>query len=143
MTAEALDMPLDVPWQRLAFSTDMVETNMNDDGLPPKWRSSMAVYAYVVPEEQTQDSYPDRRIIYLKLTASITGWCPREDLADQMVVGDNADAWQVSGLQVVTGTGWAAQYWPCWGAIAQLAVYPNPTDGVALSDYPYSSSCST
>jgi hypothetical protein len=137
MTTQALDMPLDVPWQRLAFSTDMIETNMNDDGLPPKWRSSLAAYAYVVAAEDSQEQYPDRRIVYLKLTTSITGWCPREDLLNAVDLGGVTDPHLTSGWQAVMGSDWASKYWPCLGAIAQIAIYPNPSTGVALSDYPY------
>jgi hypothetical protein len=39
--------------------------------------------------------------------------------------------------EVVISSGWAATYWPCLGAIMQLAVYPNSADGVAPDDYPY------
>jgi len=65
MTTQTLTVPLDITWQRLGYSRDMIDTNFGDINLPPKWRSSLAVYSYVVPEEQTAESYPDSRIGYL------------------------------------------------------------------------------
>jgi hypothetical protein len=56
VSSPALALPLDITWRRLAFSRDMVDTNFGDLVLPPKWRSSMAVYQYGVPEEQTAES---------------------------------------------------------------------------------------
>jgi hypothetical protein len=137
VSLELIDAPLDIPWKRLAFSRDMIETNRQDGSLVPKWRSSMAVYAHVLPEETTREVYPDRRILYLKLTASITGWCPAEDLRGGVVVSESNDPWQRSGWQVVDGATWASEYWKCLGAIAQVAIYPRDEDGVALDDYPY------
>ena len=140
MTTQALSLPLDITWQRLGYSRDMIDTNFGDINLPPKWRSSLAVYSYVVPEEQTAESYPDARIIYLKLTCSITGWNPNEDLRETVnldEVGDQLDDTQVSLWKAIQSAGWAETYWPCLGAIAQIAVYPSQDDDVGPDDFPY------
>ena len=42
----------------------MIDTNFGDLKFPPKWRSSLAVYYYMVPEEETAVAYPNSRIMY-------------------------------------------------------------------------------
>ena len=140
MATQSLNLPLDITWQRLAYSRDMVDTSFDLSSLPPKWRSSMAVYSYVVPEEQTIESYPDSRIIYLKLSCSITGFNISEDLVDPKEVdatGDSLDDLQSSSWEAVQSEGWANQYWGCHGAIAQIAVYPSAEDDVGPDDFPF------
>ena len=56
MATQALTLPLDITWQRIGYSRDMIDTNFGDLLLPPKWRSSLTVFAYVVPREQTAES---------------------------------------------------------------------------------------
>jgi hypothetical protein len=141
MTAQALALPVDITWQRFAFTRDMVDTDFGTLELSPKWRSSLAVYAYVVPEEETAESYPDARIVYLRLSCSITGWNPNEELANEIdldEVGDQLDDLQRSSWEVVQGDRWSETYWPCLGAIAQVAVYPGRSDvDVDVDDFPY------
>jgi hypothetical protein len=141
MSTQAMTMPLDVTWQRLAYSRDMLDTNFGDANFPPKWRTSMAIYSYVVPEAQTAQEYPDARIVYLRLTCSITGWNPSEDLLDAVNLEQPRDALddlQTSLWEVIHAQGWAKTYWPCLGAIAQIGIYAHHTDGdVAPDDFPY------
>jgi hypothetical protein len=106
----------------------------------PKWRSSLAVYFYIVPEEETADSYPNSRIVYLKLTCSITGWNPSESLHAAKSKAQETGPWddvQRTFWETIVASGWAQKYWPCLGAIMQIAVYPNSPDGVSPDDYPY------
>jgi hypothetical protein len=124
----------------MAFSRDMVDTNFGDSTFGPKWRSSLAVYYYLVPEEDTADVYPNSRIVYLKFTCSITGYNPSETLANARQVAEDSgalDDLQRSAWEVISGSGWSAKYWPCLGAIMQLAVYPGGGDNVGPDDYPY------
>jgi hypothetical protein len=141
MTTQALNLPLDITWQRFGYSRDMIDTNFGDLNLPPKWRSSMAVYSYVVPREQTAESYPNARIVYLRLTCSITGWNPSEDLLNAVDLennGDQLDDVQKSLWEVIRADGWAKTYWPCLGAIVQIGIYPGQGDGeVGPDNYPY------
>jgi hypothetical protein len=78
MTIPSLTPPQDITWKRMAFSRDMVDTDFGNMAFPPKWRTSLSVYYYVVPEEETVDAYPESRVVYLKLSCSITGWNPSE-----------------------------------------------------------------
>jgi hypothetical protein len=140
MSIQTLAPPLDITWTRMAFSRDMVDTNFGDFTFGPKWRSSLAVYYYLVPEEETADDYPNSRIIYLKFTCSITGYNPSETLANARQVAEDSgalDDLQRSTWEVISGSGWSAQYWPCLGAIMQLAVYPSGGENVGPDDYPY------
>ncbi|MEU9324088.1 hypothetical protein AB0D91_09755 [Streptomyces canus] len=141
MGTQLLNLPLDITWRRLAFSRDMVDTSFGDLELPPKWRSSMAIYQYVVPEEQSEEAYPDSRIIYLSLSCSVTGWNPSEALRKAVVfgeAGDQVDDLQRSTWEAIQAEGWAEQYWPCLGAIVQLALYPGEEDReVAPDDIPF------
>lgn len=140
MTAQTLTPPQDITWTRMAFARDMIDTNFGDQLFRPKWRSSLAVYYYFVPDEETADAYPNSRIVYLKFTASITGFNPSEELLGVKKAAEEAGTWddlQRTLWQVIVSSGWAATYWPCLGAIMQLAVYPNNAEGVAPDDYPY------
>lgn len=140
MAIQALTPPQDITWSRMAFSPDMIDTNFVDTGFTPKWRSSLAVYQYVVPEEETADAYPNSRIVYLKFTCSITGWNPSEALRDARKLAQETGNWddmQRTFWDAVVASGWAQKYWGCRGAIMQIAVYPNNAEGVAPDDYPY------
>ncbi len=140
MAIQSLTPPQDITWTRLAFSKDMIDTNFDDFAFSPKWRSSLAVYFFVVPEEETADAYPNSRILYLKLTCSITGFNPSEGLRGVKQAAEAAgtlDDLQRTLWETITSSGWASTYWPCLGAIMQLAVYPNNPAGVAPDDYPY------
>lgn len=137
---KSLALPKDIPWKRLAYSLDMTDVVMDmglPPSLPPKWKSSLAVFYYEVPEEDTIDDYPDRRLVFLKVSASITGFNPCEaPMIDRTTSipssgpvssGDVAEgeynAWRHSLL-----SGWAARYFPCYGAILQVSVYPHKND---------------
>jgi hypothetical protein len=72
MAIQALTPPQDITWTRAVFARDMIDTNFGDLIFGPKWRSSLAVYYYIVPDEETADAYPNSRIVYLKFTSSIT-----------------------------------------------------------------------
>ncbi|HEY8227292.1 MAG TPA: hypothetical protein VIG25_18615 [Pyrinomonadaceae bacterium] len=140
MSIQSLTPPQDITWTRMSFSRDMIDTNFADRVFSPKWRSSLAVYFYIVPEEETADAYPNSRIVYLKMTCSITGWNPSEALRDAKQTARESGTWddlQSTLWEVITASGWASKYWPCLGAIMQVAVYPNDPEGVAPDDYPY------
>jgi hypothetical protein len=140
MSLQPLTPPQDITWTRMAFSRDMMDTNFGDLVFGPKWRSSLAVFYYIVPPEDTADGYPNSRIVYLKLTSSITGYNPSEDLQAARTAAEEAgtlDDLQRTLWDVIISSGWAATYWPCLGAILQLGVYPNSPEGVAPDDYPF------
>jgi hypothetical protein len=136
----SLTPPRDITWKRMAFSRDMLDTNFGDMTFPPKWRTSLTVYYYIVPEEETVDAYPESRIVYLKLSCSITGWNPSEELAQIKIAASESDQWddlQKSIWEAVEASSWASKYWGCHGAIMQIGVFPSKVDQVDPDDYPY------
>jgi len=137
MSIQSLNPPQDIAWNRIAYSTDMIDKNFGDLNFPRKWRSSLAVYYSIVPEEETADAYPNTRIVYLRLTCSITGWNAYEDLLNASgKMSDNSDDMQLSIWETIFSEGWASVYWPCLGAIMQIAVYPPIGSTVDTDDYP-------
>lgn len=66
-----LNLPTDIPWKRICVTEDMIDKIVCDDRLPAKWQTSLAVFKYV-PEDEFQ-LFPDYKISYLKVTATITG----------------------------------------------------------------------
>ena len=141
MTIPSLTPPQDITWKRMAFSRDMVDTDFGNMAFPPKWRTSLSVYYYVVPEEETVDAYPESRVVYLKLSCSITGWNPSEELVEAKKIASESDWWddlQKSIWDVIEGSSWASKYWGCHGAIMQIGVFPSGADHqVGPDDYPY------
>lgn len=146
MSAEAPKSPKDITWERLAFSPDMFDTNFGDPSTPPKWRSSLAAFYYTVPEDETKENYPDRRIMYLRVMASITGcnFTSEGLVADEFVVEKLKELldknvlnnYQTSILQTITGK--LSYYYPCSGTILQVAVFPHKSEkNVSLEDFPY------
>jgi hypothetical protein len=140
MVTQLLNPPIDITWRRLARVTWWIRTSW-DLLVPPKWRSSLAVYDYVVPEEQTAESYANSRIVYLQVTCSVTGWNPSEELRGAVHLedaGEQLDDLQRSTWQAIRAEGRAEQYWPSLGAIVQIAVYPSEDDGeVSPNDFPF------
>jgi hypothetical protein len=134
MAIDALSIPCDIPWKRVAVSRDMFDPRRGGS-LPPKWRSSLTVYAYPVPVDTTSDDYPESRILYPPLSARSPGGSARVALTDDTVL---APAWWAAAA-------WAAgrpaarvsEYWGCVCAFAQLAIFPRDPDGVPIDDYPY------
>ncbi len=59
MATDALSIPHDISWKRVAFSRDMFDPRRGGS-LPPKWRSSLTVYAYPIPLADTAEDYFQR-----------------------------------------------------------------------------------
>jgi hypothetical protein len=128
---KSLALPKDIPWKRLAYSIDMTDPVM-DSNLPSKWRSSLGVFYHEVPEEETIEDYPDRRIVFLKVTASITGFnlneaAVCEDIKRSILSGNIAEA-ECSRWEALFASQWVRKYFPCYGAILQVCVFPHKDD---------------
>jgi hypothetical protein len=130
MALVGLDFPTDIRWQRVCHSEDMTDTNPCDEVAPPKWQSSIAVYRYV-PEDEYQ-SYEGRRLIYYKVTCTISSYQPRAD----EVEGAIAKAGTLTTGEAQELDRKLKSYAPCNGAILQVTVAPQE-DGVRRRDYPY------
>ena len=64
--SQSLGLPIDVPWSLIAASPDMMDTTFCDDGFPPPWRSSLAIYAYEPSPDDLPQQLCDQRVTYLK-----------------------------------------------------------------------------
>ncbi len=130
-TAFKLGLPIDIPWKRICVTNDMVDRIVCDAVLPPKWHSSIAIFKYR-PEDEYQ-LYPDYDITYLKVTCTITGYQPLEDEIQGQINWDSVDVTTLDGV-----TELLSSYYPCTGAILQIAVGPRHQDSdVPLSEYPF------
>lgn len=131
MTAFKLNLPTDIPWQRICVTEDMVDRVVCDNELPPKWHSSIAVFKYVPPDDF--QLHAGRKITYLKVTATITGYQP----LDEEIQGEiDWDGLSVGTRDAITEL--LTSYYPCNGAILQVVVGPhgaNPT--IPKADYPF------
>jgi hypothetical protein len=127
-----MSLPTDIPWKRLAASRDMIDRTYGDLKFPPKWRSSIAVF-YHEPADLPPE-FCNRRITYLKVVASITNfqWGEEDSKAMEALRESFSEykAWPTLGTAL-------GDSYPCYGALLQLGVYPNPADRVPLHDYPY------
>src|SRR5438874_1321742 len=128
MALSALDYPTDVRWERVCVSRDMLDPKGCDQGAPPRWQTSIAIFRYV-PEEQYQ-VYPGRRIVYYKVSCTITGYQPQSE-----EIGAAID-WSKLTLQEVQDYEKAlTEPLPCHGALVQVTVTAPGSDRVA--DHPY------
>ncbi|MGH9238473.1 MAG: hypothetical protein ACRD3G_10590 [Vicinamibacterales bacterium] len=131
MSSFQLNLPTDIPWERICHTEDMADTNPCDQTAPPKWQSSIAVFRYV-PDEEYQRYDKGRRLIYYKVSCTISSYQPQSD--------------EVQGALAQTGvltTGEARElkkklesFAPCNGAIVQVTVAPHE-EGIPVRDYPY------
>lgn len=141
MTIASFTLPIDIPWKRIAISEDMIDPVACDRELPPRWMSSVAVFAYEPPEDQQRTD--DFRVSYLKVSCSITGFQsgdPRLSPRDREInirkwLGRSK--WTNADLKERLGEA-AAAYYPCNGAILEVVVAPHPDDKrFTLAEYPY------
>lgn len=126
-----LNLPTDIPWKRICVTEDMVDRVVCDANLPPKWHSSLAVFKYV-PEDEFQ-MYPNYKITYLKVTATITGYQPLDDEIQGEIDWDGLNTETREGI-----TELLTSYHPCNGAILQVVVGPkgnNPR--IPKEQYPF------
>lgn len=134
MALDALGIPLDIPWRRIAWSRGML--HRKNAAVPPKWKTSLTVYAHALPLAETEAEYPDDRVVYFKLSASITGWTLSEDLPTTDELEEELDDWQTDAWDHIHTNGPMALYQPCLAAIAQMSIYPSAEE--ATDDtYPY------
>ena len=126
-----LNLPTDIPWERVCVTEDMVDDAVCDRRFPPKWHSSLAVFKYV-PEEEFQ-SYPSYKITYLKVTATITGYQPQGHEVGGDIDWDGLDVGLIGPLEDAL-----TSYHPCNGAILQVSVGPRKgSSQIPKEKYPF------
>jgi len=126
-----LNLPTDIPWERICVTEDMMDPTLCDSRTPAKWQTSLAVFKYRPADEY--QLYPKYRITYLKVTATITGYQP----LDKEIQG--ALDWHGVNVSTIPGlTDLLNSYNPCHGAILQVVVGPHGRhEDVPLSQYPF------
>jgi hypothetical protein len=131
MAIAGLNLPLDIPWERICVTTDML-----DDGsgvgakMPAIWQTSLALYRYVPAEEY--QVYPGRRIVYYKLGCTITNFQPHDD---QLVGLIDAGLFSYGYMQSEEVKRRLSASLPCTGAVVQVSV--TPADGGDPQTFPY------
>lgn len=133
MTIATFSLPVDIPWQRIAFSEDMIDPVACDRRLPPRFRSSSAVFSYEPPEDQQRtDGFV---VSYLKVACTITGYQPSDAeirIRERLGRSGWTRADHNEYLQSVVG-----RYYACYGAMLEVVVAPHPEDQFPLHKYPY------
>jgi hypothetical protein len=143
MAITELSLPVDIPWKRMGVSVDMIDTKPGALEFPDKWRSSIAIF-YHEPTD-TLPEYCNRKITYLKVACTITNYQFGENYGDSGPGEDEGDVTVLKQLrdQFADFYGWdtfhgnVTRSFPCYGALLQIAVYPDPAEKIAPEDYPY------
>lgn len=133
MAATSLSLPIDIPWERVCVTNDMLDpARGNPAETPPMWQSSLALFRYVPPDEY--QIYPDRRIIYYKLSCTISNYQPRsEQLVGLINPGAELTLGAMANDEVLRRL---ATSLPCTGAVVYITVSPaKPTKDI--NTYPY------
>jgi hypothetical protein len=113
-----MSMPANIPWKLIAASPDMMDTVFCNKLFPSAWRSSLALWVY-----EPDDSPEARRLTYLKVSCSITGYQPSEEETDQIV---SAFPDQPTDEQRAARDRILSQYFACYGAVLNVGVFPGP-----------------
>ncbi len=129
-----LNLPTDIPWERICVTEDMIDPIVCDKRLPAKWQTSLAVFKYT-PEDEYQQ-FPKYNISYLKVTSTITGYQPLDKEIQGKIDWSGVDADTEFTNEVLKDL--LNTYHPCNGAILQVIVGPhgNKPD-LPLKKYPF------
>jgi hypothetical protein len=137
MAVGALSLPIDIPWKRIGVSEDMIDPRPCDRTFPPRWRSSAAVFSYE-PDDDYQ-TYDGMVITYVKVSFTVTGFQP----APEEVGLDNRrlESYWNDPEVIRNYLATAGRYYPCNGAILEVAVAPSDEEidagDIPLAEYPY------
>jgi len=129
-----LNLPTDIPWERICVTEDMIDPVVCDKRLPAKWQTSMAVFKFK-PENEYQ-LFPDYNITYLKVTATLTGYQPLDKEIQGRIKWDGVDADTRFTNEVLKEL--LNSYHPCNGAVLQVVVGPQGQQiDLPLKKYPF------
>jgi hypothetical protein len=117
----------DIRWQLLAVSPDMMDTTQGNTNFPFAWRSSLAIYGAVPPTEEQIAC--EQQTLYLKISATITGYQPSKEETEQGYV-------QFPDVPIEEMDRIIKEYFACYGAFVQVAVFPRQAD-TPLASYPH------
>ena len=70
----SLSVPTDIPWRRICVTGDMLDPEPCDLIIPPRWRSSIAVFRHDPPDDF--QPLPHSRVSYLKVCVTLAAFAP-------------------------------------------------------------------
>ena len=129
-SAFKLGLPTDIPWTRVCVTEDMIDNEICDQSIPPKWASSIAVFKYVPPEEYQE--HDDYEISYLKVAVSIAGYVPRDREIEGRLEWDKMTTEEIEAVESLLN-----EYQPCTGALVQISVSRDTADNVRPENQPF------
>jgi hypothetical protein len=133
MPSVLLNVPIDIPWTSVGASSDMMDKTFCDGISPAPWRSSIALYAYQPMVEDLPTELCSQRIVYLKVSCTITGFQPSPEEAEQVVrLGDAMDEADSADLERI-----AREYLACYGVLLNVGVFPASDDIKELGQFPH------
>src|SRR6476659_941900 len=135
MAATSLSLPVDIPWERICVSEDMIDPRVCDTDRPAKWQSSIAVFKYV-PDDDYQ-VYSGRKITYLKVTCTIAGYQPKADEVQGVLTNWSGPVYAGTPFGEDELERRLLEYKPCHEAIVQVTVGPKHGGHIPLAEYPY------
>jgi hypothetical protein len=122
MSLTSLNLPIDIPWRQIAVSPDMMDTAFCDKRYPFAWRSSLALSVFEPSEDDLPEQTCGRRLTYLKVTATITGYEPTaEETAAGYTAFPDVPTEQLDRV--------LRDYFACYGVLLNVAVFPGPASG--------------
>jgi hypothetical protein len=110
----------------------MIDKEPGDLKFPPRWRSSISVF-YHEPTDLPPE-YASRKLTYLKVVCTIMNFAPREDTLYE-TLDSLAERYRFYYYTSDFSANVTKSY-PCYGALVQVGVYPEPADGVEPRDSP-------
>ena len=113
--------PIQIPWELVASSPDMMDETFCNKKFPFPWRSSIAIYAYDVDEASLKTEYADQRISYLKVCCSITGYQPTSSETKKGLT--SFPKVPTDKLKDIF-----SEYFACYGALIEIGVFRHPND---------------
>ncbi|HEX8593853.1 MAG TPA: hypothetical protein VF682_11285 [Pseudomonas sp.] len=128
-----LNLPTDIPWVRRCVSNDMIDRNLCDRTSPLRWRSSIAIFEYE-PDEENQ-TYQGMTITYLKVSCSITGY--QENPEEVGVNRKGLSSYWQDQPGIANYLNLLQAYYPCYGAILEVAVGPEDERNTPIGNFPY------
>ena len=115
----SLSVPTDIPWRRICVSGDMLDPEPCDLIVPPRWRSSIAVFRHDPPDEF--QPLPHSRVSYLKVCVTLAPFAPELEVKLGRRAADMLE-----------------EAFPCHGALLHVTVSPPEEDRAGdRRDFPY------
>jgi hypothetical protein len=115
--AQLLNLPINVLWELIHQSPDMMDVQFCNKRFPFEWRSSLAISVFEPKPEDLPEDLCEGIITYVKVTCTITGYEPtREETERGYVEFPNVPTERLDSI--------LQDYWACYGVLLNVAVFP-------------------